>query len=284
MNEQGLKDRLQTISKEKGIHFNECWKKLLLERFLSRLSRSTLSQKFIFKGGFLLSYIIEIGRETTDLDFLLTNMNASEDEIKQTIQDVIAIESEDGFLFGYEKIDLLEHPHMDYPGYRISLKATFGSMKDRIQIDVGIGDIVTPMIRELQLFQYKGMPMFEGEISLFVYPPETIFAEKLETVLSKGAANSRMKDYHDLLLLTREPHVIDIDKLQVSLKNTFSNRGTSLEFIVFTENELKPMEKLWTAHLNTLRKSFHELQLPENIQDVIIEINKTLKKNNDLSS
>lgn len=284
MNEQALKDRLQTISKEKGIHFNECWKKLLLERFLSRLSRSIHSQKFVFKGGFLLSYIMEIGRETTDLDFLLTNMNASEDEIKQTIQDVIAIESEDGFLFGYEKIDLLEQPHMDYPGYRISLKATFGRMKDRIQIDVGIGDVVTPITRELHLFQYKGRPMFEGEISLVVYPPETIFAEKLETVLSKGAANSRMKDYHDLLLLTREPHVIDIDKLQVSLKSTFSNRGTNFEFISFTEDELQPIEKLWTAHLNTLRKSFHELHLPENIQEVITEINKTLKKSHDLPS
>lgn len=54
MNEQGLKDRLQAISKEKDIPFNECWKKLLLERFLSRLSRSTCTQQFIFKGGFLL--------------------------------------------------------------------------------------------------------------------------------------------------------------------------------------------------------------------------------------
>lgn len=282
MNEQALKDRLQTISKEKGIHFNECWKKLLLERFLSRLSRSIHSQKFIFKGGFLLSYIMEIGRETTDLDFLLTNMNASEDEIKQTIQDVIAIESPDGFVFDYEKIDLLEQPHMDYPGYRVSLKATFGRMKDRIQIDVGIGDVVIPAIRELHLFQYKGRPMFEAEISLVVYTPETIFAEKLETVLSKGAANSRMKDYHDLLLLTREPHMIDINKLQVSLKSTFSNRGTNLDLIAFTEDELKPMEKLWTAHLNALRKSVHELQLPQNIQDVIAEINKTLKKKHDL--
>lgn len=284
MNEQGLKDRLQTIYKEKGIHFNECWKKLLLERFLSRLSRSKHSQKFIFKGGFLLSYIIEIGRETIDLDFLLTNMNASEDEIKQTIQDVIAIESEDGFVFGYEKIDLLEQPHMDYPGYRVSLKATFGRMKDKIQIDVGIGDVVMPIIRELHLFQYKGRPMFEGEISLVVYPPETIFAEKLETVLSKGAANSRMKDYHDLVLLTRKPHIIDINKLQKSLKSTFNNRDTNLELIAFTEDELKPMQKLWAAHLNTLRKSFHELQLPENIHDVIAEINKVLKKNHDLHS
>ncbi|MBS4163780.1 Uncharacterized protein PRO82_001086 [Candidatus Protochlamydia amoebophila] len=241
MNEQGLKDRLQAISKERGINFNECWKKLLLERFLSRLSRSTYTQQFIFKGGFLLAYLMEIGRETTDLDFLLTSINASEDEIKKAIEEVIAIESEDGFSFSYEGIELLEQPHMDYPGYRVGLKATFGRMRDKIQIDVGIGDVVTPTTRELHFFQYKGKPMFEGEISLLVYPSETIFAEKLETVLSKGAANSRMKDYHDLLLIAREPHMINFNKLQVSLKNTFSNRGTTLELIDFKTNELKLM-------------------------------------------
>ena len=102
---------------------------------------------------------------------------------------------------------------MDYPGYRVGLKATFGCMRDKIQINVGIGNVVTPTTRELHFVQYRGKPMFEGEISLVVYPPETIFAEKLETVLSKGAANSRMKDYHDLLLLAREPHLINLNKL-----------------------------------------------------------------------
>ncbi|WP_042282533.1 nucleotidyl transferase AbiEii/AbiGii toxin family protein [Candidatus Protochlamydia sp. R18] len=277
MNEQGLKDRLQAISKERGINFNECWKKLLLERFLSRLSRSTYTQQFIFKGGFLLAYLMEIGRETTDLDFLLTSINASEDEIKEAIEEVIAIESEDGFSFSYEGIELLEQPHMDYPGYRVGLKATFGRMRDKIQIDVGIGDVVTPTTRELHFFQYKGKPMFEGEISLLVYPSETIFAEKLETVLSKGAANSRMKDYHDLLLLAREPHMINFNKLQVSLKNTFSNRGTTLELIDFKTNELKLMQKLWVAHIKNLGHAAQKLKLPENIQNVIIELNTIIK-------
>ncbi|CAF23241.1 nucleotidyl transferase AbiEii/AbiGii toxin family protein [Candidatus Protochlamydia amoebophila] len=277
MNEQGLKDRLQAISKERGINFNECWKKLLLERFLSRLSRSTYTQQFIFKGGFLLAYLMEIGRETTDLDFLLTSINASEDEIKEAIEEVIAIESEDGFSFSYEGIELLEQPHMDYPGYRVGLKAIFGRMRDKIQIDVGIGDVVTPTTRELHFFQYKGKPMFEGEISLLVYPSETIFAEKLETVLSKGAANSRMKDYHDLLLLAREPHMINFNKLQVSLKNTFSNRGTTLELIDFKTNELKLMQKLWVAHIKNLGHAAQKLKLPENIQDVIIELNTIIK-------
>lgn len=94
MNEQALKDRLQSISKERGIRFNECWKKLLLERFLFRLSCSAQVRKFIFKGGFLLAYIMEIGRETTDLDFLLTHMSASVDEIKGAIEEIIATKSE----------------------------------------------------------------------------------------------------------------------------------------------------------------------------------------------
>jgi len=121
MNEQALKDRLQAISKEKGIQFNECWKKLLLERFLFRLSRSSQSEKFIFKGGFLLAYLMEIGRETTDLDFLLTKMNAREDEIEQAVTEIITTESTDGFSFYYESVELLEQPHMDYPGYRMTL-------------------------------------------------------------------------------------------------------------------------------------------------------------------
>lgn len=276
MNEQALKDRLQAISKEKGIQFNECWKKLLLERFLFRLSRSNHAKNFIFKGGFLLAYLMEIGRETSDLDFLLTKMNASEDEIEQAMTEIVGVESTDGFSFHYESVELLEQPHMDYPGHRISLRATFGRMKDRIHIDVGTGDIVDPAMRELHLFQYRGKPLFENEISLMVYPPETIFAEKLETVISKGAINSRMKDYHDLLLLSRNPSMIDFNKLQAAIKKTFDHRDTELELIKFSEQDLKPMVNLWTAHLKNLGPAMQMLNLPVNIQDVIAEINKIL--------
>jgi predicted nucleotidyltransferase component of viral defense system len=275
MNEQALKDRLQTISKQKGIHFNDCWKKLLLERFLVRLSRSKHAEKFIFKGGFLLAYMMEIGRETMDLDFLLTNMTASEEKIVETIQEVILTISEDGFSFSHAGIEPLEQPHMDYSGYRISLKVEFGRMRDKIQIDIGIGDIVTPTNRDLHLFTYKGKPMFEEEISLLVYPLETIFAEKLETVLSKGAINSRMKDYHDLLLLVRNPSLIQLKSLEDAIQSTFKNRGTIFELINFDEG-LKLLQKLWTAHLQDLGNKNKDLELPKDIQEAIKEINSYL--------
>ena len=273
MNEQALKDRLHAIAKEKSIHFNECWKNLLLERFLARLARSSQMDKFIFKGGFLLAYMLEIGRETTDLDFLLSNMNASEEQIKQAVQDIISGQMNDGFVFTYETIELLEQPHMDYPGYRVTLRVEFGRMRGKIQIDVGIGDVVKPSNRDFCLFQYRGKPMFENAISLSVYPPETIFAEKLETVISKGASNSRMKDYHDLLLLSRHQDLLDKKNLQNSIESTFKNRGTILSAIEFDETDLRSLQKLWTAHLKNLGDIAQELKIPKEIQAVINEIN-----------
>ncbi|MGE0198535.1 MAG: nucleotidyl transferase AbiEii/AbiGii toxin family protein [Simkaniaceae bacterium] len=278
MNEQALKDRIKAIAGEKGIHFNECWKKLLLERFLLRLSRSAHHKKFIFKGGFLLAYLMEIGRETVDLDFLLTRMNASENEIKKTMIDIVNTESMDGFFFHYEDITPLEQPHMKYPGYRINFEVKFGRMKDRVHIDVGTGDIVSPTTHNLHLIQYRNKPLFESQISLQVYPPETIFAEKLESVISKGTINSRMKDYHDLLLLIRDSQLINFNKLHEAIKQTFYHRGTPFELIDFSKQGLKPLDKLWQAHLKNLGNVAEGLNLPRNIQDAIIEINQALSK------
>ena len=86
MNEQALKARLKHISKELGKSFNEVWKLLVLERFLARLSRSEYSDKFIFKGGLLLSYYLVIGRETTDIDLLAKRLHAEKSHIEQIIQ------------------------------------------------------------------------------------------------------------------------------------------------------------------------------------------------------
>jgi len=127
MNKQALIDRIHKIAKDKNVLFNECWRQLLLARFLARLSRSEYSDKFIFKGGFLLSYMIEIGRETSDLDFLLTKMNASKEEIKDATEEIASVILGDGFTFLYENIEPLEQPHMNYPGFRgIGVRPNWG--------------------------------------------------------------------------------------------------------------------------------------------------------------
>lgn len=94
INEQALKDRLQTIAKEKSIPFNACWKQLLLERFLTRLGSSDYIGKLIFKGGFLLAYMMKIGRETVDLDFLLTQAKGEKKELQKICEEIAAIPSQ----------------------------------------------------------------------------------------------------------------------------------------------------------------------------------------------
>lgn len=276
ISEQALKDRLQTIAKEKDIPFNACWKQLLLERFLSRLGQSDYVDKLIFKGGFLLAYMMKIGRETVDLDFLFTRMKGEEKELQRICKEIAAISCDDGFSFSFAKIERLSQPHMNYPGYRITLNAEFSKMKDKIHIDIGMGDTVHPEFYEIKLTQYKGKPFFEGSTSLLVYPPETIFAEKLETVLSKGARNSRMKDYHDLYLLSCS-YLINPAKLRKTISDTFRNRETNLTSIQFDPTELKLLQKLWIAHLSGLGNMAKNLKLPEDIELVIEKINQIIR-------
>lgn len=271
---QALKDRLHVIAREKNLPFNACWKQFLLERFLARLAASTHSSKFIFKGGFLLSYIIDIGRETADLDFLLTRMKAEEKELQKVFEQIITIYSSDGFDFAFESIEFLNQPHMNYHGYRVILNTTFANTKDKVQVDIGVGDVVDPLTFEIPLIKYRGRPLFENTISILVYPVETIFSEKLETILSRGAGNSRMKDYHDLILMIRNERVVDADKLKEAMTNTFSHRGTTLKPIQFEDIALKDIQKLWTAHLRDIGDYAQELNLPKNISLVIDEVNK----------
>lgn len=280
MNTAALKDRLKVVAAQKGMTFNEAWKQMLLERFLARLANSEYHDRFIFKGGLLLAQYLTIGRETVDADFLMTKIKSEAPTIEAAIKDILTATLDDGFSFSWSEIQELKQPHMEYPGYRVGLNASFEKMKDKIQLDIGVGDLVEPIKDDFHPFEYKGKPIFAGEISLLVYPVETIFAEKLETIISKGATNSRMKDYHDIILITREPELLDLKKLKSSLAATFQNRETKLKVpIEFEADALTGLQTLWRAHLDGLGAFKTKLGLPERMADVLDEINRWLEKN-----
>lgn len=275
MNEQALKERLKKIAKDQNRSFQEVWKSLLLERFLARLSCSQYHRSFIFKGGLLLSYYLRIARETIDIDLLARHLNSEVKHIEAMFISLCALEVNDGFLFAFGGIKELDHNHMSYPGFRAKLDVKFGEMKDRIQIDIGVGDKVEPAQISWEPILYRNKPLFEGAISLSSYPVETIFTEKLETVISRGVLNSRMKDYHDILLLCRNFSIFDLDHLKSSVLSTFENRGTNLEIpIVFSGDDYESLQSLWVFHLRSLDQSdVNFLKLPEKISELIEEVN-----------
>jgi predicted nucleotidyltransferase component of viral defense system len=274
MNENALKERLKSIATEKNSTINKVWKQLLLERFLARLSHSKYHEKFIFKGGLLLAQYIEIRRETVDIDFSINKMHGEMQVIEDAVKEIIMVHIEDGFYFTWGRSEELNQPHMEYGGFRISLNANFGKMRDSIQVDIGIGDIAESIKLTFNLFEYKGKPIFSGEISLHVYTPEAIFAEKLEAIISKGIINSRMKDYHDIILMIREPNFLNVDKLRDAIQVTFNRRNTSTILpIAFDEKAIKTFQGYWQGHLRGLGHFRSQLNLPEEIKDLINEVN-----------
>ncbi|OGT62346.1 MAG: hypothetical protein A3E85_03815 [Gammaproteobacteria bacterium RIFCSPHIGHO2_12_FULL_45_12] len=278
MNEAVLKERLKIIAVEKSTTLNKVWKQLLLERFLARLSDSPYQDKLIFKGGLLLAQYIAINRETIDIDFLMTKIKSEMGNIEKVIKEVAATNSADGFFFTWFSAEELSQPHMEYTGFRVTLNAQFGKMQDKIQVDIGIGDVVVPIETTFTPFEYKGKPIFAGEISLYVYPPEAIFAEKLETIISKGAINSRMKDYHDLLVMIREPNFLDTEKLTHTIQATFNRRGTPMSLSInFDSAGIQTLQALWSNHLRGLGTFRERLNLPDQVNDVINEINDWIK-------
>lgn len=280
MNEHSLKEKLKFIAKEEGRTFQDVWKTLVLERFLVRIAQSKFADQFVFKGGLLLARYIDIGRETKDIDLLARAVKAEEKVIQVAFESICALSSNDGFSFIFSDINTLDHHHMNYPGFRLRLQVQFGGMKDRIQIDIGVGDIVQPKIEAIELYQYKGVPIFEDKVTLQIYPIETIFAEKLETIISKGAANSRIKDFHDLLLICREPNLVNVGTLKDDISKTFENRGTSKDLpIDFSADDLTTMQKLWSAHCRGLGQLARSMALPDHFSDVVDQLNQWLGRN-----
>ena len=96
-------------------------------------------------------------------------------------------------------------------------------MHTPLKIDFSTGDVITP--REVS---YSFRLLFEERtISILAYNLETVLAEKLETLLARGTANTRMRDYYDIYVLTNtQEHNIDNATLKEAFVNTSAKRGS----------------------------------------------------------
>ncbi len=280
ISQQVFKDKIRNIAASNNQRFNEVLKKCFLERFLVRLSKSQFKGQFLLKGGHLLNYYIFIGRETKDLDFELTYINLEIKKLESVFKKICSIDVGDGFSFDLHKVDILAHNHMICNGFRVNLVIwhSVWPIKDHLQMDLGVGDKINPKIITMPLLAYKDEPIFEEKIKLNCYPVENIFAEKLQTLVIRGGINSRMKDFHDLYLLTKKGELLDKKTLLTAIEETFRRRKTQKDFpIQYSEVALKNLERQWSRHINGLGPMATNLKLPKTFQDTILTINKMLE-------
>ncbi len=246
--EQRVKDTLKKLSKASNTPFNLLLDTLFLQRFLVRVGQSAYADKLIFKGGMCLAQFIEIGRETRDIDFLLTRSVGGIETIENITEEIARVGVGDNFIFSSVSVVELSLRHKKYPGYRITIQGQLGQIRNNVSMDIGVGDVVRPISLEVKLMKSND-PLFEDRTYLLAYPPEYIFSEKVEAILYLGKLNSRMKDFYDCYRLVSE-NVLDATALSMAVAETMKNRGTPLERI---PEPTKVFDARWKAFLRKNR-------------------------------
>ncbi len=160
-------------------------------------------------------------RATMDIDTTVKSLNLSKDNAIKIVEDIIAVEIPDDVQFKITKVTNIMEEH-DYPGIRFMLEATLDKMRQAVKIDISTGDIITPGAVE-----YSYNLMFEDRlISLWTYNLETLLAEKLETIMARGTANTRMRDFYDIYVISRQ-EAFDKEVLRRAFLATSAKRNTT---------------------------------------------------------
>jgi hypothetical protein len=217
--------RLARHAKAINVDPNLVLTRYAVERFLYRLSRSQHVDRFVLKGALLLLvWLGETLRPTRDAD-LLGFGALSDDSLVQIFRDVCAIDVEpDAVTYHPGTVALVPIREEDaYGGRRVTVRANLGTARLTVQIDVGIGDAVTPEPRWLEYPSLLGMP----RPRLRAYPREVVVAEKVHAMVLLGARSSRMKDYFDVHALLREGRM-DTADLAGAIAATFTRRRTAI--------------------------------------------------------
>jgi len=266
-----VRQRLLNRAKSDRRPFNELLQYYAMERFLYRLSQSAHADRFILKGALMLRvWRSPELRPTMDIDMLGKTSNEEADIVAQ-IRDILTVDVEtDGLAFDPDSIQAERITEdADYEGIRIRFLGALGSARINMQIDIGFGDVVYPKPEESDLPTMLNSPAPR----LLCYSRESSIAEKLEAMVKLGMLNSRMKDFYDIWLLSRQ---FDFDgtKLAEAIRLTFEQRGTTLpaEIEAFTEPFIEAKQTQWAAFWKRLQQN----HVPASFREITVSVNRFL--------
>ncbi|MDS4691660.1 nucleotidyl transferase AbiEii/AbiGii toxin family protein [Streptococcus pneumoniae] len=219
-NANSFKAKIKNISKDKGIPAQQVQQHYLIEQVLKLISTSSYRDSFIVKGGYLIGQMIGLDKRTTmDLDVTLKGTEMSRENLIDIFEEILCSKT-DGFSFSVDKLKPIRQDD-EYGGFSLKLNATFDTLKEVVFIDITTGDKITP--REIT---YSMTSIFTNEsIKIWTYNLETVLAEKLETIISRGLASTRPRDRYDLFTLYKlRKEEINLEVLKNALENTAEKR------------------------------------------------------------
>jgi len=260
--------RLLKHAKTHGEDFNLLLFRYGVERLLYRLSISPHAGSFVLKGASL--FLVWKGqnyRVTKDAD-LLGFGPANAENITVIFKELCQATTEDidGIEFMPDTVRAVPiREEQAYNGIRVTFMGLLHHARIHLQVDIGFGDAVTPEPERIKFPTLLNAP----PPKLLAYPRYTMVAEKLETIVRLGMANSRMKDFYDVWLLSR---LFEFDgrTLCEAVRNTFVRRSTPMPGgmpMAFTDEFRKDVQK------QTQWQAFVRNSKPEDVSadiDVVI--------------
>ncbi len=275
MNKQRLRFMCMKISKETGLSFNSVHTHYFLEKILEKISNSKEKDKFIFKGGFLLSNVIGIEeRSTIDMDFSIKQFSLTEEHIKEKFLEILKPVESDDIIYEIIKIEKIRQEDK-YGGFCVSVLCKFENIRQIIPIDIATGDPITP-----HEIEYKYKSIFNNKVlNLYAYNIETVLAEKLQTIYHRGIFNSRSKDFYDIFILYKlKGNDIDFRTLKEACFNTFKYRKTDFnKENIFNLLDMLVEESKFHDRWKNYQKKFAYAQ-NLNFKDVIRSIKELVVK------
>jgi len=210
----------------------------IMERFLERLSLSQYRSNIILKGGMLVASIAGLDtRATMDIDTTIKGINLSEEDVKKMINEIIHIDVDDEIDYNITSVTTIMDD-AEYPGVRVGVEAKIDGVTQTIQLDFSTDEVITP-----SAIEYQYHLMFEDRtINIMAYNIETLLAEKLQTVLARGIANTRLRDFYDIFILTSEKieEIINYGLLKEAFTATCNKR----KYVYDSDRIVKSIERI----------------------------------------
>ena len=262
-----VRQRLLDKSRSDMRPFQELAQYYAMERFLYRLSLSKHSKRFILKGALMLRiWKAPRIRPTMDIDMLGRTSNKVSDVVSNVIE-ILSIDVDpDGLSFLHKEITA-EHitDDAEYQGIRIRFPAKLDTMTLNMQLDIGFGDIIHPNPEESELPSILDF----AAPRLLCYSRESAIAEKFEAMLKLRGLNSRMKDFYDIWLLSRQ-FGFDGKTLSEAIRLTLEQRGTELpdEIVAFSKEFIAAKRSQW----NAFRKNLGQDHVPAEFEHIAMTL------------
>jgi predicted nucleotidyltransferase component of viral defense system len=217
-----FKAMIKRIANEEQIPAQVVLQNFMFERFFARLSKTTIRENLIVKGGTLISQYLGLSkRSTMDIDLTMLGEKLSEDTITRYLGMVFKVDLDDNLSWELKSIAPIRHDDM-YGGYRVKLIAAYKGIVVPFSIDISTGDAITPVPQDF-IFMSRFTP--NGNFLIKAYTIETVLAEKIEAILSLGVLSTRPRDYYDTYMILS---IVKYDNARLSsaLRSTVAHRGT----------------------------------------------------------